>query len=133
MRRLVIAILAGVLAAAIVVAVSAKAENAPKRESAIVEFTNTVKLVDVLLRGQYLIVHDEERMAKGEACTYVYRGTAEKVDKLVTSFHCIHMDRAKTDNLKITFTNYGGKPFETPEILEIQFAGSADGHRVPKT
>lgn len=131
MRRLVIALLAAGLAAAIAVAVSASVDKGPGRESAVVEFSNTVKLVGVLLRGQYLIVHDEERMAKGEACTYVYRGTAEKADKLVTSFHCIHMDRAKTDKLKITFANYGGKPYETPEVLEIQFAGSADGHRVP--
>lgn len=129
MRRLFIAILAGAFAVAIAVAVSAG--NAPKKESAVVEFSNTVKLANVLLRGQYLIVHDEARMAKGEACTYVYRGTAEKVNKLVTSFHCTHMDRAKTDRLKISFANYSGKPYETPEILEIQFAGSADGHRVP--
>lgn len=131
MRRLVIALFAATLAAMIAIAVSAKGEIAPKRESAVVEFTNTVKLADVLLRGQYLIVHDEERMAKGEACTYVYSGTAEKADKLITSFHCVHMDRAKIDKLKITFANNGCKPYETPEILEIQFAGSADGHRVP--
>ena len=129
MRRIFIAILAGALAAVSGVAVSAG--NAPKKESAVVEFTNTVKLMGVLLRGQYLIVHDEARMAKGEACTYVYRGKAENTDKLVTSFHCTHMDRVKTDNIKISYSNYGGKPYETPEILEIQFAGSADGHRVP--
>ncbi len=131
MRRLVIALLAASLAAIIAIAVSARGEITSKRESAVVEFTNTVKLTNVLLRGQYLIVHDEERMANGEACTYVYSGTVEKVDKLVTSFHCVHMNRAKTDKLKVTFANYGGKSYETPEILEIQFAGSADGHRVP--
>jgi hypothetical protein len=131
MRRLVIALLAASLAAIVAIAVSARGEITSKRESAVVEFTNTVKLTNVLLRGQYLIVHDEERMANGEACTYVYSGTVEKVDKLVTSFHCVHMNRAKTDKLKVTFANYGGKSYETPEILEIQFAGSADGHRVP--
>lgn len=130
MRRLVIALFAATLAAIIAIAVSANGDIAPKRESAVVEFTNTVKLTNVLLRGQYLIVHDEERMAKGEACTYVYSGTVEKADKLVTSFHCVHMNRAKTDKVKVTFANYG-RPYETPEILEIQFAGSADGHRVP--
>lgn len=131
MRRFAIAVLAATLAAIIAIAVSAKGDTAPKRESAVVEFTNTVKLTNVLLRGQYLIVHDEERMAKGEPCTYVYSGTVEKADNLVTSFHCIHMKRAKTDRLKVTFANYGGKSYETPEILEFQFAGSADGHRVP--
>lgn len=131
MRRFAVVIVAAILAAIIAIAVSARGETAPKRESAVVEFTNTVKLTNILLRGQYLIVHDEERMAKGEACTYVYSGAVEKADKLITSFHCIHMNRAKTDRLKVTFANYGGKPYETPEILEIQFAGSSDGHRVP--
>ncbi|MDX2041416.1 MAG: hypothetical protein SF097_09210 [Acidobacteriota bacterium] len=129
MRRLLIAILVGAMAAAIAVAVSAG--NAPKKESAVVEFANTVKLTNVLLRGQYLIVHDEERMAKGEACTYVYKGKIENADKLVTSFHCTHMDRVKTDKIRISYSSYGGKPYETPEIVEIQFANSADGHRVP--
>ena len=44
------------------------------RESAVVEFADLVKLGGVLLRGEYLVVHDEQRMANGEACTYIYRG-----------------------------------------------------------
>ncbi|MGE0885348.1 MAG: hypothetical protein AB7P14_17520 [Blastocatellales bacterium] len=130
MRRLVFSMLAAALVAAVVVVVSADEKGTSKKESAVVEFANTVKLGGVLLRGQYMIVHDEERMAKGEACTYVYRGKKEVADNLVTSFHCIHMDRAKTEKLKISFINYG-KPYEVPEIIEIQFAGSSDGHRVP--
>lgn len=130
MRRLVFALLASALMAAVVVVVSADDKGTVKKESAVVEFANTVKLGGVLLRGQYLIVHDEERMANGEACTYVYRGNKEVADNLVTSFHCIHMDRAKTNKLKISFINYG-KTYEVPEIKEIQFAGSSDGHRVP--
>ncbi len=130
MRRLIYALLASALVAAVVVVVSANDKETVKKESAVVEFTNTVKLGGVLLRGQYLIVHDEERMANGEACTYVYSGKKEIADKLVTSFHCIHMDRARTEKLKISFVNYG-KAYEVPEIKEIQFAGSSDGHRVP--
>jgi hypothetical protein len=68
-------------------------QAAPQRESAVVEFTQTVKLGGVLLRGEYLIVHDEERMARGEACTYVYRGRQIDETRLITSFHCIHVDR----------------------------------------
>lgn len=130
MRRFTFAILAAILAAAVVVAVSATDREAAKKESAVIEFTKTVKLGGVLLRGQYLIVHDEERMAQGEACTYIYRGNKEAPGNLVSSFHCIHMDRAKTEKLKISYSNYG-KAYEVPEIVEIQFAGSSDGHRVP--
>ena len=104
--------------------------SAATRESAVVEFAETVKLGDVLLRGNYLIVHDEERMARGEACTYVYRGAQIDDTKLVTSFHCIHIEREATPTLKITF-KHRSSPYETPEVMEIQFAGSKDGHKVP--
>jgi hypothetical protein len=84
----------------------------------------------VLLRGEYLIVHDEERMAKGEPCTYVYRRKEGHAGKLVVSFHCEHVDRevAKQFTVKIIPRRTA---FEVPEVREIQFAGSAAGHRVP--
>jgi hypothetical protein len=103
---------------------------ASTRDSAVVEFANTVKLGGVLLRGKYLIVHDEERMARGEACTYIYRGDQINEAKLVTSFHCIHVERETTPTLKITMT-HRSSPYETPEVIEIQFAGSNEGHKVP--
>lgn len=101
-----------------------------RRESVVVEFNETVKLTGVLLRGQYLIVHDEERMARGEPCTWVYAGKEIDESKVVASFHCIHVDREKTDTLKVSFKR-SITPYETPEIMEIQFAGSTDGHKVP--
>ena len=103
---------------------------APRRESAIVEFAETVKLQGILLRGEYLIVHDEERMARGEPCTYIYRGKQQDEAKLAAAFHCIHVDRAKAEAFKVTFTRHS-TPYEVPEVKEIQFAGSKDGHQVP--
>ncbi len=102
----------------------------PPRESAVVQFPKVVKLMGVLLKGEYLIIHDEEKMARGEACTYVYRGRKENADKLVVSFHCVHIDRAPSEKTKISYANYL-TPNEIPEVKEIQFAGSSDGHRVP--
>ena len=101
-----------------------------RRETAVVEFTETVKLSGVLLRGQYLIVHDEEKMARGEPCTWVYAGNEMNDTKLVASFHCTHVDRERADSFKITYRRHL-TPYETPEIAEIQFAGSTDGHKVP--
>ena len=102
---------------------------APSRESAVVEFTRTVKLQGALLRGVYTIVHDEERMARGEPCTYIYRGRKMDEKKLVLSFHCIHVEREMVTAFKATIPSYG--PYEVPEIREIQFAGSTAGHKVP--
>ena len=103
---------------------------APRRESAVLEFVETVKLAGVLLRGEYLVVHDEERMARGEPCTYVYAGKEQDQAKLVVSFHCIHVDREMVDTTKLTFSRRIA-PYNTAEITEIQFAGSKDGHKVP--
>jgi hypothetical protein len=103
---------------------------ATSRESAVVEFAETVKLQGVLLRGEYLIVHDEERMARGEPCTYIYRGKHQDETRLAAAFHCIHVDRERANALKITFSRHS-TPYEVAEITEIQFAGSKDGHKVP--
>src|SRR5262245_51869757 len=108
---------------------SSRSIAASSRESAVVEFTRTVKLQGALLRGVYTIVHDEERMARGEPCTYVYRGRKIDEKKLVLAFHCIHVEREKVAAFKATIPRHG--TYEVPEITEIQFAGSTAGHKVP--
>jgi hypothetical protein len=123
-------LLAGSLLAALIItigvlAVQAKTE-AGKGERATVEFTDTVKLKGVFLRGQYLIVHDEEKMAKGEDCSYFY----DRSGRLVVSFHCIPVERPKTESFRIvTVRSSGGNA--PAEILEIQFPGSTEAHQVP--
>ncbi len=99
-------------------------------DSAVVEFTETVRLREVLLRGQYLVVHDEEKMFRGLPCTYVYRGKERIDDNLVTAFHCIHAERQQVSSFKVTFARRV-TPSGVAEIAEIQFAGSKDGHIVP--
>jgi hypothetical protein len=103
---------------------------APPVESAIVEFADTVRLGGVLLRGEYLIVHDEVRMARGEPCTYIYRGKQADETKLVSAFHCLHVKREMATSFKATISRRSS-PYETAEVTEIQFAGSTDGHVVP--
>jgi len=109
---------------------SARGNPGPRRESAVVEFTQTVKLQNVLLRGEYLIVHDEEAMQRGENCTYIYHGTRATPAQLVTSFHCIPVERAKVGGFKVTLSHHTS-PYEVPELREYQFAGSTEGHQVP--
>jgi hypothetical protein len=109
---------------------SARVKAAPHRHSAVVEFTETVKLQNVLLRGQYLIIHDEELMARGEPCTYIYHGDRPDPAKLVISFHCIPVERDKAEGFKVTLSHHSGA-YEIPEVKEYQFAGSTEGHQVP--
>jgi uncharacterized membrane protein len=106
---------------------TAQAKTEPKNnERATVEFTETVRLLNVFLKGEYLIVHDEDKMAKGEACTYVY----DAKGALVVSFHCTPVERPKSDRFRVvasrsTITN------GPADIKEIQFAGSTEAHLIP--
>ena len=109
---------------------SGSSAAATRLESAVVEFTENVKVREVILRGEYLFVHDEEKMAKGEPCTYIYRGKQQDDGKLVASFHCIHVDREMVSEFKATISKRV-TPYDVAELTEIQFAGSKDGHRVP--
>lgn len=108
----------------------ANAANAVKRERAVMKFTQPVKLMGVTLNGEYLFVHDDAAMARGEVCTFIYKGDAENPDKLVVSFHCTPAERAKADSFTVRTALIS--PGEN-EIREFQFAGSTEAHLVPVT
>ena len=86
------------------------AARAPKTERAVMRFDRPVILMDVTLRGEYLFVHDDAAMARGESCTYVYKGTTEDPNRLVVAFPSATGDY---------------------ELREFQFKGSTEAHVVP--
>ena len=127
MKRLILTIaILGLVASSGSVMNAGKVE-ANGTERAVVEFTETVKLLDVFLRGEYLVIHDDSRMAKGEACLYIYDNSYH--ERLVASFHCKPIVRSKASTFKIITTRRSW--FEVPEVLEIQFAGSTKAHQIP--
>src|SRR5688572_9112522 len=73
------------------------ASDAQQRR-AVAEFTKPITVHGVVLKGKYLFVHDDVAMNRGDACTYIYEGEVPVRDKLVTSFHCIHIERPKAKN-----------------------------------
>jgi hypothetical protein len=104
------------------------AANAAKKERAVMKFDRPVQLMDVMLKGEYLFVHDDEAMARGEACTFVYKGLAEVPGKLVVSFHCTPAVRGKVSNFTVrTLLTAPG----LYELTEFQFGGSTEAHLVP--
>ena len=104
------------------------AANAAKKERAVMKFNEPVKLMGLTLKGEYLIVHDDGAMARGEACTFVYKGIAEIPDKLVVSFHCTSVPRARVANFTVrTLLTAPGQD----EVTEFQFGGSTESHLVP--
>jgi hypothetical protein len=104
------------------------AANSAKRERASMKFNEPVTLMGVTLQGEYLFLHDDEAMARGEACTYVYEGQAAVIKKLVASFHCRPAIRTRVEHFTVrTVLNPTGQY----ELKEYQFAGSIEAHRVP--
>jgi hypothetical protein len=119
-----------VLCALIIGAVSwdTKASNTARKQSAVTNFDRAVVLHGVTLKGEYLFVHDDAAMQRGEACTYVYEGNAPVARKLVVSFHCVPVQRMKVKNfiLRSVETSPG-----IIELQEYQFAGDSEAHAVP--
>jgi hypothetical protein len=104
------------------------AANAAKKERAVMRFDKPVDLMGITLKGEYLFVHEDEAMARGEACTFVYKGNVEALDKLVVAFHCTPAARAKVGHFTVrTFLTPTGQD----ELREFQFAGSSEAHVVP--
>jgi len=102
----------------------------PLREEAVVEFTELVKLQGVLLRGQYLIYHDDEMMEAGKPCLYIYTMKAGKRDKLVIAVHCEPVERKQAKEFTVLLTPRNSA-YTVREVREIQFAGFAKAHRIP--
>ena len=92
------------------------------------KFSEPVQLLGATLKGEYLFVHNEEAMARGEACTYVYKGQGENVNNLVVSFHCLPVQAARAPYFRVRVSLNALGQYE---ISEYQFAGSTEVHLVP--
>src|SRR5262245_16439694 len=79
-------------------------DHAGEHEWSIVNFPEPVLVKGQLVMGPVLIVHDSEKMARGEACTSFYRfepGVGPK-DEIV-SFHCTPVTRAKVEQTTFAY------------------------------
>jgi hypothetical protein len=106
-----------------------RASHPAKKQKATVLLNAPVKLMGVTLKGQYLFVHDDAAMARGEACTFVYKGDAEIASKLVVSFHCTPTQRLKVNSFVVRTELVSG----FNELREYQFDGETEAHMVPLT
>ena len=106
--------------------VASKAAPA-KKQRAVMTFTTPVSLQGVMLKGEYLFVHDDAAMANGEACTFVYKGTVETPSKLVVKFHCTPVQRVKVGSFTVRTNEVAG----VSVLTEFQFEGETESHGVP--
>ena len=104
------------------------AAEGTKKLRAEVRFDQPVNLMGQTLKGNYLFVHDDIAMARGDACTYVYKGNAEVRENLVISFHCKPQERNKASHFTVRSRQ---TPSGLEELTEFQFSGSTESHLVP--
>lgn len=123
---ILVALVAVVMLGATAPAVTRSA--ATHKQKAVMRFNQPVNLYGATLKGEYLFVHDDDAMDRGEACTYVYKGTAERAGNLVVSFHCIPIERAKLPYFSVSSAQVSPGIFE---IREFQFKGDIEAHAVP--
>ena len=101
---------------------------AGKIQKGTVQFNDPVVLQGVTLKGEYLFVHDDAAMTRGEACTRVYKGNAEVSSKLVVAFHCTPIDRSKSAHFIVRMNQVAPG---VNEVTEYQFKGDTEAHGVP--
>lgn len=103
--------------------------QAQGKEVVVVEFTDKIKLQDKILQGSYIFEHDDERMAKGEPCMYIYTNDKGKPGERVASFHCTPVERQLAKHVVINVTVTSDP--DVWKLKEIQFPGTTKGHLVP--
>ena len=99
------------------------------REYAKVLFRDPVRIGGRVLIGSYVIEHDTERMAQGRPCTHIYAANDQRLP--VVAFHCRHLDRKASPKPTVTLRRLPDPSIRMFQLLEYQFAGSAEGHGVP--
>jgi hypothetical protein len=95
-----------------------------------VNFVDPVRVLDQIVMGPVMIVHDDQKMEQGEACTTFYR--FDKVrgpQEELISFHCTSVQRSVAATTQLTVS-------ETAEVgckrlVAYQIAGEAEAHAIP--
>ena len=98
----------------------------PARQATMVWFHQPVRIGRNILQGRYVIEHDNDRMAAGAPCTYIYAWEDQQVP--VVAFHCVHLDRPGVEKTKVVLAT-GSDGFK--RLVEFQFPGDSGGHGTP--
>jgi len=111
----------------------AKAARAPV-QAARVTFAEPTRVCGHFLWGNYIVVHDDGKMAIGEPCTTFYRVRDGKQTEAAISFHCIPRQRHPVSQTTITTIPQQGPSTTTRfiELVEYQIAGDTEAHGVPR-
>ena len=99
----------------------------PVRQQTEVWFQRPVMVGRHILQGRYVIEHDNDRMARGEPCTYIY--AYDDRTKPVVAFHCTHLERDRQGKNTVVLATISDGSMQL--LQEFQFAGETASHGVP--
>jgi hypothetical protein len=106
------------------------ANAASAKRWAILNFQDPVQVAGQFVMGPVIIVHDDAKMARGEACTTIYQFEPGKGPRQeLVSFHCRPTARAVEAQTTLTVTPVA--PTGCRRLIEYQFAGDPEAHGVP--
>ena len=100
------------------------------QQSAIVNILDPVFVKGEIVMGPVMIVHDDEKMERGEPCTTFYRfDPARGPREELVSFHCTPVQRHVAETTKLTLQR--GIEGSCKRLVEYQFAGETEAHGIP--
>ncbi len=119
----------GALFFIVILAVTALGATSTRR-AAVVRFMKPTIIAGAAVMGPVVFEHDDARMARGEACTKVYRYDAktQETGDLIVAFMCKPQDRERVKEFEATLVKAPAGP---DRLVEYQFQGETEGHGVP--
>ncbi len=105
------------------------AHNGATKHSSIINLLDPVLVKGEMIVGPVLIVHDDLKMAKGEACTTFYRFDVKTgPQEALVSFHCQPIERRVVAETTLTTTS---QVSGCKRLVEYQIGGDSEAHGVP--
>lgn len=104
--------------------------HASAKQWSIANFLDPIMVNRTLVQGPVIVVHDDEKMARGEPCTTFYRfDPAEGQKEALVSFHCKprRVKAVSSTTFTTATTDLGIK-----RLIEYQIAGDSEAHGVPR-
>ena len=105
------------------------AHNGATKHTSIINLLDPVLVKGEMIMGPVLIVHDDLKMAKGEACTTFYRFDVKTgPQEALVSFHCQPIERRVVAETTLTTSSQGSG---CKRLVEYQIGGDSEAHGVP--
>ena len=119
-------LLAGALGA------STLAAFAPAKQAMALHFLRPTIVAGAAIMGPVVFEHDDEKMARGEPCTTVYRYDHKQQDRgeVIVQFMCTPHERPVATKFEAICDRGAGTGPD--RLLEYQFPGETEGHGVPQ-